>query len=126
MKQGSAPKEAEAAKPLHGILLVLSCIALFLCLVMFLMTALMALTYDTPEAPHEAGWGVIGAGLGNLLVGFAVLMLWEIFRPVWLVGQAFSVILAVRRRGKPRWLWIASLVMTAVFLGLAVGMILMH
>ena len=103
-------------RPLHGVLFVLACLAVAVCLLIFTVWAVILLTY-TPGDPEQAGMGEIGVMMGELGAAFIVLMLRGIFRPVWLLGLALSIVLAVRRRGKPRWLWVASLCMAG---GLAV------
>ena len=103
-------------RPLHGVLFVLACLAVAVCLLICPALAVMLLT-SPPGAPEQAGMGEIGVMMGEMAAAFLVLALWEMFRPVWLVGLALSVVLAVRRRGKPRWLWVASLCMAG---GLAV------
>ena len=114
---GDAFSEAPAeVRPLHGVLFVLACLAVAVCLLICTALAVMMLTY-TPGDPEHAGMGEIGVMMGELGAAFIVLMLRGIFRPVWLLGLALSVVLAVRRRGKPRWLWVASLCMAG---GLAV------
>ena len=114
---GEAFSEVPAeVRPLHGVLFVLACLAVAVCLLIFTVWAVILLTY-TPGDPEQAGMGEIGVMMGELGAAFIVLMLRGIFRPVWLLGLALSVVLAVRRRGKPRWLWVASLCMAG---GLAV------
>lgn len=104
---GDALLEAPAeVRPLHGVLFVLACLAVAVCLLIFTVWAVILLTY-TPGDPAQAGMGV----LGDMAAAFLVLALWEMFRPVWLVGLALSGVLALRRRGKPRWLWVTSLCM---------------
>ena len=114
---GDAFAEAPAeVRPLHGVLFVLACLAVAVCLLIFTVWAVILLTY-TPGDPEQAGMGEIGVMLGEMAAAFLVLALWEMFRPVWLVGLVLSGALALRRRGKPRWLWVASLCMAG---GLAV------
>jgi hypothetical protein len=108
---GDALSEAPAeVRPLHGVLFVLACLAVAVCLLIFTVWAVILLTY-TPGDPEQAGMGEIGVMLGEMAAAFLVLALWEMFRPVWLVGLVLSGALALRRRGKPRWLWVTSLCM---------------
>ena len=108
---GDALSEATAeVRPLHGVLFVLACLAVAVCLLIFTVWAVILLTY-TPGDPEQAGMGEIGVMLGEMAAAFLVLALWEMFRPVWLVGLVLSGALALRRRGKPRWLWVTSLCM---------------
>jgi hypothetical protein len=108
---GDALSEAPAeVRPLHGVLFVLACLAVAVCLLIFTVWAVILLTY-TPGDPEQAGMGEIGVMLGEMAAAFLVLALWEMFRPVWLVGLVLSGALALRRRGKPRWLWVVSLCM---------------
>ena len=108
-----APAEV---RPVHGVLFVLACLAVAFCLLIFTVWAVILLTY-TPGDSEQAGMGEIGVMMGEMAAAFLVLALWEMFRPVWLVGLALSGALALRRRGKPRWLWVTSLCMVG---GLAV------
>jgi hypothetical protein len=108
---GDAFSEVTAeVRPLHGVLFVLACLAVAVCLLIFTVWAVILLTY-TPGDPEQAGMGEIGVMLGEMAAAFLVLALWEMFRPVWLVGLVLSGALALRRRGKPRWLWVTSLCM---------------
>ena len=108
---GDAFSEAPAeVRPVHGVLFVLACLALVICLLLCTVAAVMMLTY-APGDPEQAGMGEIGVMMGEMAAAFLVLALWEMFRPVWLLGLALSVVLAVRRRRKPRWLWVTSLCM---------------
>ena len=104
----STPAEV---RPLHGILFVLACLALILCLLMVSVASFVKLTY-VPGDPDEAGLGEIGVMLGDLGAAFIVLMLRSLFRPVWLVGTLLAGVLVLRRRNKPRWMWLAALCMT--------------
>jgi hypothetical protein len=108
---GDALLDAPAeVRPVHGVLFVLACLALVICLLLCTVAAVMMLTY-APGDPEQAGLGDVGVAMGELAMGFAVLMLREIFRPVWIAGLLLSGALVVRRRGKPRWIWGASLCM---------------
>jgi hypothetical protein len=108
---GDAFAETPAeVRPLHGVLFVLACLAVAVCLLIFTVWAVILLTY-TPGDPEQAGMGEIGVMLGEMAAAFLVLALWEMFRPVWLVGLVLSGALALRRRGKPQWLWVTSLCM---------------
>ena len=108
---GDAFAETPAeVRPLHGVLFVLACLAVAVCLLIFTGWAVILLTY-TPGDPEQAGMGEIGVMMGEMAAAFLVLALWEMFRPVWLVGLVLSGALALRRRGKPRWLWVTSLCM---------------
>ena len=73
---GDAFAETPAeVRPLHGILFVLACLAVAVCLLIFTVWAVILLTY-TPGDPEQAGMGEIGVMMGAMAVMGAVMRVW--------------------------------------------------
>jgi hypothetical protein len=109
----------------HIVLFVIACV--------LLVTALSAgwdlldnfLLTDIPAEPPDdgTGMGLAPALLGEVLKGFALFVLLAALIPVWCGGLVISVLLVMNRTDKPRWLWAASLVLTALYAVLLVGLL---
>ncbi len=120
------------ARKKHIVLFVVACVLLVGLICCLLAPAGFSSSSGQPARPSEPGEPQLPGGelLAGLILGYAMMVAWLVltvgFVLCWGGGQVISALLAMDKTNKPRWLWIASLVTTAVFLGLAVGMILMH
>ena len=111
------------AKRSHIVLLILSCV----CLLIALTGAKDLMEYFLlPDAPLADGsalpdgegteMGLFVMLLDESLRGAALAVLLVGFVPYLCAGLVMSVILATRRRVLPSWLWVASLVLTGLYL----------
>ena len=111
------------AKRSHIVLLILSCV--FLCIAVSGAVDLVE-TFLLPDAPLADGsalpdgegteMGLFVMLLGESLWVAALAVLLVGFVPYLCAGLVMSVILATRRRVLPSWLWVASLVLTGLYL----------
>lgn len=106
----------------HIVMLILSCVFLLISLsgerdlleIFLLPDAPFA---DGPATPSDDGTGMgwFGVFLGEAVKGFALFVLLAALIPCWGLGTVITVLLAMNRHDKPKWLWMVSLGMAVVF-----------
>ena len=108
----------------HVIMLILSCVFLFIALKGAGDLLEVFLLPESPSYPSDAGsGGLFAILLGEWLQGAALAVLLFGFVPYLCGGLALSIVLASRRRDKPAWLWGLSLGLVVLFGLIAAGLI---
>lgn len=104
------------AEKKHIVLFVIACVLLAVSAVLacFLMAAhLDPPQVETPEGDPLAMGALLLAGAAY---GMAMLIALALFVINWLCGMVIMALLAMERRNKPKWLWVASLTVALVSL----------
>ncbi len=102
------------ARKKHIVLFVIACVLLagtLLCLYGFADPAILSKPSEPAEPQLPGGSFLIG-----LLLVLAAYYVMGGFAFCWCGGQVISVLLAMDRKNKPKWLWVASLVLVLVYL----------
>ncbi len=108
----------------HVIMLILSCVFLFVALKGAKDLLEVFLLPESPSYPSDVGpGGLFAILLGEWLRGAALAILLIGFVPCLCGGLVLSVILCSRRRDKPAWLWGVSLGLAILFGLIAAGLI---
>ncbi len=105
-------------KKRHVVLLILSCVLLLISLSGAWDLAEVFLLPDAPTPPSDQGTGMgwFGVFLGEVLRGFGLFVLLAAVIPCWGLGTVIAVLLTMNKQDKPKWLWVASLVLALVYL----------
>jgi lipoprotein signal peptidase len=104
------------AQKKYVVLFVIACVLLAVSAV--LACFLMAAHLDPPQVENPEGDPLaIGALLlAGVAYGMAMLIAQGLFVINWLCGMVIMALLAMERRNKPKWLWVASLTVALVSL----------
>lgn len=109
----------------HIVLFVVACVFLLISLSGAWDLVEVFLLPDAPSPPADEGMemGLSVALLGVVLEGFALFVLLVAVIPCWCMGTVLTVLLAMNKHDKPKWLWAASLGLAVAFGLIAVGLI---
>ena len=103
------------AEKKHIVLFVIACVLLAVSAV--LACFLMAAHLDPPQVETPEHSLAIGTQLMMVFAyGMAMLIAQGLFVINWLCGMVIMALLAMERRNKPKWLWVASLTVALVSL----------
>ena len=104
------------AEKKHIVMFVIACVLLViaaLCAGLILSAILDPPQVETPEGDPLAMGALLLAGAAY---GMAMLIAQALFVINWLCGMVIMALLAMERRNKPKWLWVASLTVALVSL----------
>lgn len=111
------------AQKKHVVLLILSGVLLLISLsgAWDLVEFLLLPEASSPPADEGMEMGLSVALLGVVLEGFALFVLLVAVIPCWCMGTVLTVLLAMSKHDKPKWLWAASLGLAVAFGLIAAG-----
>ena len=110
------------AEKKHIVLFVIACVLLAVSAV--LACFLMAAYLDPPqvETPEGDPLAIGALLLAGVAYGMAMFIALALFVINWLCGMVIMALLAMERRNKPKWLWVASLGLVILFGLIAAGL----
>jgi hypothetical protein len=97
------------AEKKHIVLFVIACVLLAVSAVLAFFLFSVHLDPPQVETPEGDPLAIGALLLAGVAYGMAMLIALALFVVNWLCGTVIMALLAMERRNKPRWLWVASL-----------------
>ncbi len=124
-KQVTAPETPVRVQKKHIVLFLISCVILVVSVSgLILSISWLQNTVTSPPEPSEPllpGEAILTALIAALAYVMAAVAVLIICTFAWGIGMILAASLAFKKQDKPKWLWICSCILTAVFTVLVIG-----